>query len=76
VQRGEKEQAAEASTHGSTVQVAEQGVPQVLADTPPTASWIAPSSRERRVSRWRASFFRLFFMELSPFLSMKRELTP
>ena len=38
------------------MQVAEQGDPQVLADRPPTASLIAPSSRVRRVSRWRASF--------------------
>ena len=67
VQRGAKEQASEAATHGSTVQVAEHGLPQVLADTPPTAAWVAPSSRTRRVSRWRVSFFKLFFMYLSPF---------
>jgi hypothetical protein len=67
VQPGEKEQASEGATHGATVQVAEQGLPQVLADTPPTATWIVLSSRARRVSRWRASFFKLFFMYLSPF---------
>jgi hypothetical protein len=64
VQCGEKEQASEAAIHGATVQVAEQGLPQVRTDTPPTASWTAPSSSARRVSRWRASFFRLFFIPL------------
>jgi hypothetical protein len=62
VQRYAIEQSAERSTHGSTVQVAEQGLPQVLADTPPTTAWIALSSRAWRVSRVRVSFFKLFFI--------------
>jgi hypothetical protein len=66
VQRYPIEQAAEGSTHGS-VQVAEQGLPQVLADTPPTTAGTALSSSAWRVSRWRASFFKLFFMALCPF---------
>jgi hypothetical protein len=62
VQPGENEQASEGATHGATLQAAEQGLPQVLAVKPPTAAWIVLSSKERRVSRWRASFFTLFFM--------------
>jgi hypothetical protein len=51
VQCGVNEQLSEAATHGATLQVAEQGFPQVRTDTPPTTSWTVPSSRERRVSR-------------------------
>lgn len=37
VQLAAKEQASEGETQGLTVQAAEQGVPQVLADKPPRA---------------------------------------
>lgn len=65
LQVGEKEQASE-GPHGSMVQAALQGVPQVMRDRPPTTSPIRLASSESRVSRFRNSFFKLFFI-LSPF---------